>query len=206
MVCKPGKSGVFNKLTNNKNTAEPEQRRVCGTTPIPRRKQKDHSGRVIFFDPVRDNLSLGELGSTTSCLETVLLSFLHSGVSGEETCLLEKGAVGIVSEKESAGYAVTDCACLAGDTAAVYVSNDVELANSVGNAEGLVDDELEGFEAEVIVYVAAVDGDVTGTGVDSYASYRALSSARTIEIRLSTCIHCFVLSFPYISTSYGTGF
>ena len=205
MVCEPGKFGVFNKLTNNKNAAdagaEESLRLRC-----PGENKKTTRGRVIFFDPVWDNLSLGELGSTTSCFETVLLSFLHSGVSGEESCLLEKGAVGIVSEKECAGYTVADCACLTGDTAAVYVSNDVVLADSVCNAEGLVDDELEGFEAEVIVYVTAVDGDLAGTGINSYASDGALSSARTIEIRLSTCIHYSVLSFPYISTSYGTGF
>ena len=63
---------------------------------------------VSLIKPIRDKLSLGELRCAASCLETVLLSFLHSRVTSEEASLLEKGAVRIVSEKESAGYAVTD--------------------------------------------------------------------------------------------------
>ena len=140
-------------------------------------------------NPARENLSLGELGSTTSCLETVLLSFLHTRVSGEEASLLEKGTIGFVSEKESAGNAVADCACLTGDTAAANVCNDVELSGGVGYAEGLVDDELEGLKTEVIVDVTAVDGDLAGAGIETNAGNGALSSAGAIEIRLSTCIH-----------------
>ena len=142
----------------------------------------------FFVNPIWENLSLGELGSTTSCLETVLLSFLHTRVSGEEAGLLEKRTIGFVSEKKSAGYTVTDCTCLAGDTAAANVCNDVKLAGGFGYAEGLVDDELEGFKSEVIVDITTVDGDVAGAGVDTNASYRALSSAGTIEIRLCTSI------------------
>ena len=134
-------------------------------------------------------LSLGELACATSCFETVFLSFLHTRVSCEETCLLESSAVCVVSEEKSSRNAVTDSACLTGDTAALNVSYDIELAGSVCNAEGLVDDELQCFKSEVIVNVASVNGDFAGSGVKSYASYRALSSARTIEIRFSTCIH-----------------
>ena len=54
-----GGNSAFNKLTNNKNTADAGAEgsmRLDSDAPA---KQKDHSGRVIFFDPVRDNLSLG---------------------------------------------------------------------------------------------------------------------------------------------------
>ena len=63
-------------------------------------------------------LSLGELRSATSGLETVLLSFLHTRVTRQETCLLEQGLVGFVGEDERTGDAVTDRACLPGDAAA----------------------------------------------------------------------------------------
>ena len=139
-----------------------------------------------FFsrESVSGDLSLGELACATSCLETVFLSFLHTRVSREEAGLLEEGAVRIVGEKERTGYAVTDRACLTGDTAALYVGNDVILAYSVGNAERLVDNELEGFKAEIIVDVTTVDGDLAGTGIQTNAGDGALSSAGTVEIRL----------------------
>jgi len=136
-----------------------------------------------------NNLSLGELACATSCLETVLLSFLHSGVSCEEACLLEERTVCVVSKEKSSCNAVTDSTCLTGDTTTVNVCNDVVLAHCGCYAEGLVDDELECFKAEIIVDVTAVDCDLACTGIESYASNGALSSARTIEIRFSTCIH-----------------
>ena len=133
---------------------------------------------------VSGDLSLGELGRATSGFETVLLSFLHTRVSREETGLLEKRAVGVVGEEKRTGNAVTDRAGLTGDAAAFDVGDDVIFANSVGNAERLVDNELEGFQAEIIVDVTAVDGDLAGTGIQTNAGDGALSSAGTVEIRL----------------------
>ncbi len=143
---------------------------------------------------IRNNkLSLGELACATSGLETVLLSFLHTRVASQEACCLESGLVCLVSENECAGEAVADRACLAGETAACYVCNDIELTNVAGNLEGLVYDELHCVETEVLVNVAAVDGDSTGTGIYSNASYRLLSSAGSVEIRLCTGIHLQLL-------------
>ena len=96
----------------------------------------------VLRESVSGDLSLGELACATCGFETVLLSFLHTRVSREEACLLEKRAVRIVSEEERTGYAVTDRACLTGDAAALYVGNDVVLAYGVGNAERLIDNEL----------------------------------------------------------------
>ena len=129
------------------------------------------SAVILLIIAVRLYLSLGELACATSCLETVLLSFLHSGVSCEETCLLEERTVCGVSEEESSGNAVADCACLTGDTTTVNVSNDIELALCVCYAEGLVDDELECFKTEIIVYVSAVDGDNACTGIKTNSCY-----------------------------------
>ena len=79
---------------------------------------------------------------------------------------------------------MTDRAGLTGDAAALDVGDDVIFADSVGNAERLVDNELEGFQAEIIVDVTAVDGDLAGTGLQTNAGDGALSSAGTVEIRL----------------------
>ena len=77
-------------------------------------------------------LTLGELGSATSGLETVLLPLLHSGVTGQIAGLLEGAAeLGVCNEK-GAGDAVTDCTGLTGGAAAVNVNLNVELAQGVG--------------------------------------------------------------------------
>ena len=63
-------------------------------------------------------LALGELGSATCGLQTVLLSFLHSGIAGHEAGSLQGRTVLGIQDNQSAGNAVTDSAGLAGNTAA----------------------------------------------------------------------------------------
>ncbi len=134
-------------------------------------------------------LTFAELRSPTCSFETVLLSFLHTRVSREESCLLQKGTVAVVCQKKRTGYAVTDCACLSGNTAALYVCYNVKLAEGVRYSKGLVDDQLQCLKSEVIVNVASVDCDFAASGIESYSRNGALSSSRTIEIRFSTCVH-----------------
>ena len=104
---------------------------------------------------MRSRLSLGELGSATCGLQTVLLSFLHSGVAGQETGGLQGSAVLGVDGQQGAGDAVTDSAGLAGNAAAGDGDNDVNLAQHVGGDQGLTDDQLQGLQTEVVVDVAA---------------------------------------------------
>ena len=92
---------------------------------------------------------------------------------------------------------MTNCACLTGKAAALNGSDDIELALSSGYAEGLIDDELKGLEAEIFVKRLAVNGDNTGAGYDTYASYGLLSSAGTVEVRFCTLIHCVLSPFDY---------
>ena len=93
---------------------------------------------------------------------------------------------------------MTDRAGLTGDPAAGDVGNDIELARGAGDAEGLVDDELQGLEPEVIVNVAVVDGDLAGAGIESDARDGALSSAGSVEIGFSARIHS---SIPDLSSN-----
>ena len=154
---------------------------------------------VLNTNVVSYLLSLGKLRCTTRSLESVLLSFLHSGVTSEEACLLEKGLVVLVSGKESTSNAVTDSACLAGEAAAAYVNNYVELANGVGNTEGLIYNVLHGLKTEVLIDTSAVDGNNTGTGIETNSGYGLLSSACAVEIGLCTSIH---YTFPPLSVNY----
>ena len=141
------------------------------------------------MNEVKLRLSLGELRSATSGLETVLLSLLHTRVAGQEAGGLQSGTVVHIGGQQSAGNTVTDSAGLAGDTAACNVGDDVELTGSTGNAEGLVDDELQSLETEVIIDGTAVDGDLAGAGINADASDGLLSAAGAVEVGLCTGIH-----------------
>ena len=138
----------------------------------------------MFFD-----LSLRELRCTTSALESVLLSLLHTRITSKEAGLLEKRLVGLICREKSTSNAVTDSACLTGEAAALNVNNYVELANGISDTEGLIYDILEGLETEVITYVSAVNGNNAGTGIEANSCNRLLSSACAVEIGFSTSIH-----------------
>ena len=140
-------------------------------------------------------LSLAELGSASCCLETVLLSFLHSGVSGEEAGCLEHGTevLGVVLEKRS-GDAVADGACLTGYAAAGDVANYVEAIGKSCQLEGLTNDQLKGVESEIIVDLSVVDDNLACTLLKSYSGNGALSSACAVEKRC-LIVHIILSSF-----------
>ena len=75
---------------------------------------------------------------------------------------------------------MTDCTGLTGDTAAGNVGNDVVLAYGFGNAEGLIDNQLQGFQTKIIINVSAVDGNLTGTGQQSYSCNGFFSSSSAV--------------------------
>ncbi len=72
-------------------------------------------------------------------------------------------------QAEDAGQAVADSASLAGSTAADNVNHDVELAIGVGQSQRAADHQLQGFQAEVIVDITIVDGNLAGAIVDTGA-------------------------------------
>ncbi len=163
------------------------------------------NGFGIFLLLKNNDLSLGELGSTTSCFETVLLSFLHSGVTGEKASLLQSGTECFcICLKKSSGNTVTDGTSLAGDTAADYIANDIKLAHIAGEFQGLTNDELEGIKTEIVIDISLIDGDHAGTGINTNTGDGFLSSAGAVEIRFCTSvIHGFLPFFLIRTQSSG---
>ena len=94
--------------------------------------------RVLKFAVIE--LTLGELGCTACAFESVFLSFLHSGVAGKESCLLEGAAEFGVVLKKCTGETVTDRACLTGYATACNAANDVELAVELAKSKRLTND------------------------------------------------------------------
>ena len=135
-------------------------------------------------------LSLGELGCATCSLQTVLLSFLHSGVAGHETSSLQRSAVLGVQGDQSAGQAMTDSASLAGNTAASDGNNDVNLAQHIGGDQRLTDNQLQGVQAKVLVDVTTVDDDGTGAVlVNTNTGDGGLPAAGAVKILLLALVH-----------------
>ncbi len=134
-------------------------------------------------------LSLGELRSTPCSLEAVLFTLFHARIAGEETCFFERSTeiLGIILQERSRN-AVTDCAGLAGNAAAGYAADNIKLFAGLGENQGLANDELQGFKAEIIIDIAVVDGDFAGALIKSYAGNGAFSSAGSVEER-SIVIH-----------------
>ncbi len=88
---------------------------------------------------------------------------------------------------------MADGAGLAGHAAAGDGGNDVHLAQGVGSGQGLANQQLQGLQAEVIVDVAAVDGDRAGAvGEQMHPGHGGLAAAGAIQIRLLALIHSFV--------------
>ena len=143
--------------------------------------------------------TLGELGCATSGFETVLLALLHTRIAGQETGLLQDGAVVLAGQQQGAGDTVPQGAGLAGHAAAGDGSHNVHLAGVAGSLQGLTDDHLQGLQAEILVDVTAVDGDRAGAvGEQMHTGHGGLAAAGAIQIRLLRLIHS--LTPPYSST------
>lgn len=80
----------------------------------------------MFFQ-YRKRLTLGVLRCTSCAFETVLLSFLFTGITCQETGLLENRSVISTCFEKSTGDTMTHCAGLACIAAACNVDLDIEL-------------------------------------------------------------------------------
>ena len=76
---------------------------------------KEKSQKPLRFLAFLENSALGELRRAASCLQAVLLSFLHSRVTGQEASGFQRGTELGVDAQQSAGNAMTDGAGLAGN-------------------------------------------------------------------------------------------
>ena len=139
---------------------------------------------------LKSRSALAELRSETGGLQTVLLAFLHSRVTGQEAGSLEGCAVFRIDAEEGAGDAVTDRARLTGDAAALDGADDVNLADHVGGDQRLTDDQLQSVQTKVVVDLTTVDDDGAGAVlIDADAGNGGLPSAGAVLILSLALVH-----------------
>lgn len=123
----------------------------------------------------RIKLSLGELRSATCGFEAVLLSLLHSGVTGQEAGFFQDGAVVLILLQQSSGKTVTDGTSLAGNAAACNGADDIKAASGFNQLQGLADDELQSLQAKVID--RSIKGNPSFRGMGDYPPFSNAAAA-----------------------------
>ena len=118
-------------------------------------KKQPCQGRTAKF-AIRDKSALAELRCTTGSLQTILLTFLHTRIAGQEAFLLQSSTVLLVLLQQSAAQAVADSASLTGNTAAGNADDDIVLALQAQQDQRRTDDQLQGLQTEVVVDVTAL--------------------------------------------------
>lgn len=111
-------------------------------------------------------------------MQAVLFTLLSARVTREIACSLERGLICLVRNNESASDTVTDSSRLTRKAAAAYIDYHIERRCGAGKLQGLLDDELESVETEVLVQAPLVDGDsAVAFGEKSYAGDSFLPAA-----------------------------
>ncbi len=128
--------------------------------------------------------AFGELRRTTGRFEAVLLTLFHTRIAGEETGFFEDRTHLFAVLEQGAGDTMADCTRLTRNTAACNGTDNIKLADCIGEIEGLADDQFQGLETEIIVDVRTVDGNCTGAGIEARAGNRVFSVAGGRGIRL----------------------
>ena len=85
---------------------------------------------------------------------------------------------------------MADSACLTCEAAAGDGAFDIELTVCMGSFQRLTNDQLEGFETEIIIDCEVIDLDFAGSAREqSYSCNRGLSSAGSVEICFLRLVH-----------------
>ena len=148
--------------------------------------------------------ALAELRSATGGFEAVLLAFLHSRIAGEEPGLLQHGrrfSPSNCSRARAMPWRMAPAWPVTPPPATRQTMSNLSVV--VGECQRLTDDQLQGLEAEIIIDVSVVDGDLAGALVNADAGNGALSSAGAVEIRRLSRTSCLISS---LMRSQASGF
>ena len=126
-------------------------------------------------------LTLAELEALTGFGLTGFLTLNHTGVTHQESFLLQGRTVLDVVLAKCTGYCHAQCLSLSGDSTAVKVSFDVPLAFCIGNLHGLVYNVLQWTCGEILFLISVVHNNLARAGSHVDTSYRAFSSTYCVD-------------------------
>ncbi len=126
-------------------------------------------------------LALGELEPLAGTRATGLFAFLHAGITGEESFLLEWEAKGFVHFQKGAAECEAQGAGLAVDAAAGGFYRNIVAVNRVGDFERSKDLVLKRDAAEIVGEISAVYLDGSAAGLHANAGDRGLPAAGGLD-------------------------
>src|SRR5262245_38936692 len=108
-----------------------------------------------------------------------LLTLDFTSIAGNEPRIAKRLAQGFVVLDQCARNAMTDCAGLTGDSAAIHADADVELVHELHGFERLTHDHAAGFAAEELIERAIIHSDraLAGAQIDTGGSGLAPAGA-----------------------------
>ncbi len=121
-------------------------------------------------------LTLGELCTTASTAEAVLLAFLHTGIAGKESIVAERLEIFFCEADESAGESHADRASLAHRATAGDASDYIDFVRMADVVESLRDEASFAVASEILFEGSIVDGNFSGSWANANASDAGLSA------------------------------
>jgi hypothetical protein len=120
--------------------------------------------KPLLAGEVWGRLALRVLGSFTGFVQTVLLSFGHARVAGQESCSFERRAEFGVGFDQGPGYPQPDSPRLAGHSSAGHPADDIEPSGAARQFHGLQDYQPAGLVGKEIIEIPIVYRYVSTAG------------------------------------------
>src|SRR3989338_1627389 len=124
------------------------------------------------------SLSLLELESPPSAFSPVLLSFLHAGIARQVVTAAKQMLECGIERAKRPRDGMTDCAGLAGKTAAADVRDHIHFSDKIPGFQRLFDNHLKRRPAEILGKASSVDFDGAGSFVELNPRSRFFAAAR----------------------------
>ncbi len=126
-------------------------------------------------------LSLAELWRPAGFLQTIFLSFLHTGITGKISRFLKDRSEIFVCLIQCPGQTMTDRTCLTGKSTAADIYLYIIFIRCICRLQRLTNDDLKGLKTKVIVHIFFIDRDFTSAWCNVYAGNAGFSSSCSIK-------------------------
>ena len=141
---------------------------------------RKHAGHILQ----KTNSALAELRSFPGSLQAVLLAFLHTRVTGQESGFLQRGSQIRIRFAQSAADSVANSAGLTGQASTVHIDHHIKTG-SAGQNQGLPNGHLQSLKSEILINITFIDHYFSVTGNKTDAGNGLLAAADSAVIYFS---------------------